>query len=301
MASGARGGAGVILAGKRILVTGVLTRNSIAYAVADEAQRAGAEVLLTSFGRLRRMTLRATRDLSVAPDVLELDVSRPEDFDNLAAELERRWGHVDGVLHSIAFAPPDSLGGNFVTAGIESASTAFQISAYSYKALACALLPLMREAPRGASIVGLDFDAAVAWPMYDWMGVAKGALESVNRYLARDLGPIGIRANLVAAGPVATAAASGIEGFDRVAEMWQVQAPLGWNVADATPVARSVCFLMSDWARAITGEILHVDGGFHAVGCPQPDAMRTYVERHLVDDGSGSEPGGPRAHAGSGP
>ena len=288
------------LEGKRILVTGVLTRNSIAYAVADEAQRAGAEVLLTSFGRLRRMTLRAARNLSVPPDVLELDVSRPEDFDSLAVELKGRWGHVDGVLHSIAFAPPDSLGGKFITAGIESATTAFQISAYSYKALACALLPLMRDAPSGASIVGLDFDAGVAWPMYDWMGVAKGALESVNRYLARDLGPSGIRANLVAAGPVATAAASGIEGFERVAEMWQVQAPLGWNIADATPVARSVCFLMSDWARAITGEILHVDGGFHAVGCPQPEAMRTYAERHLVDDASGSRPRGPEVMLGAG-
>ncbi len=267
----------MILAGKRILVTGVLTRNSIAYTVAAEAQRAGAEVILTSFGRLRRMTLRAARSLPVVPEVLELDVTRSEDFTTLAGELMRRWGYLDGALHSIAFAPADSLGGNFATAGVQSASTAFQISAYSYKALACALVPLMREAPEGGSIVGMDFDASVAWPMYDWMGVAKAALESVNRYIARDLGPVGIRANLVAAGPLATAAASGIEGFDRVADMWQVQAPLGWSTTDATPVARSVCFLLSEWARGITGEILHVDGGFHAVGCPEPAAMGTYL------------------------
>jgi enoyl-[acyl-carrier protein] reductase I len=267
----------MILAGKRILVTGVLTRNSIAYTVAAEAQQAGAEVILTSFGRLRRMTLRAARNLPVMPEVLELDVTRSEDFTTVGEELARRWGYVDGAVHSIAFAPPDSLGGNFATAGVESASTAFRISAYSYKALACALAPLMRKAPEGGSIVGMDFDASVAWPMYDWMGVAKAALESVNRYLARDLGPMGIRANLVAAGPVDTAAAGGIEGFERVADMWQLQAPLGWSTTDATPVARSVCFLLSDWARGITGEILHVDGGFHAVGCPEPAAMERYL------------------------
>jgi enoyl ACP reductase len=291
----------MILAGKRILVTGVLTRNSIAYTVAAEAQQAGAEVILTSFGRFRRMTLRAARNLPVMPEVLELDVTRPEDFTTLVAELTRRWGYVDGVLHSIAFAPADSLGGNFATAGVASASTAFQISAYSYKALACALVPLMREAPHGGSIVGMDFDASVAWPMYDWMGVAKAALESVNRYLARDLGPMAIRANLVAAGPVATAAAGGIEGFDRLADVWRVQAPLGWDTTDATPVARSVCFLLSEWARGITGEILHVDGGFHAVGCPEPAAMETYLQRH--GHGRSDEPDGEpssRAMASSG-
>lgn len=273
----------MILSGKRILITGVLTRHSIAFAVAAEAQRAGAEVILTSFGRMRRMTLQAARKLPTEPDVLELDVTRGEDFAALAQELERRWGHVDGAVHSIAFAPPDAIGGNFATAGVDSASAAFQISAYSYKALVSALLPLMRAAPAGASIVGMDFDASVAWPAYDWMGVAKAALESVNRYLARDFGPMGIRANLVAAGPLASTAADGIDGFDRLADMWQLQAPLGWDTTDATPVARTVCFLLSSWAAGITGEILHVDGGFHAVGCAPPAAMESYLQPRSAD------------------
>jgi meromycolic acid enoyl-[acyl-carrier-protein] reductase len=300
----------VILEGKRILITGVLTRNSIAFAVAAEAQRAGAEVILTSFGRMRRMTLRAARHLPTTPEVLELDVTRPEDFAALAEELAGRWSYLDGVVHSIAFAPPDAIGGNFATAGVESASTAFQVSAYSYKELACALVPLMQAAPAGAGIVGMDFDATVAWPGYDWMGVAKAALESVNRYLARDFGPMGIRANLLAAGPVASAAADVIEGFDRLADLWQLQAPLGWDATDATPVARSVCFLLSEWASGITGEILHVDGGFHAVGSAEPAALDMFLqgqdnERGDGPDGDGARPalavGGPRSGAGSAP
>ena len=282
----------MILAGKRILITGLLTRHSIAFAVAAEAQRAGAEVILTSFGRVRRMTLRAARKLPTMPEVLELDVTRAGDFAALSEELERRWGYLDGAVHSIAFAPPDAIGGNFATAGAESASTAFQVSAYSYKALVSALSPLMRAAPAGACAVGMDFDASVAWPAYDWMGVAKAALESVNRYLARDFGPAGIRANLVAAGPLASTAADGIEGFDRLADMWQLQAPLGWDITDPTPVARSVCFLLSEWASGITGEILHVDGGFHAVGCAPPAAMETYLQRRASESGERTQANG---------
>jgi enoyl-[acyl-carrier protein] reductase I len=255
----------VILDGKRLLITGVITKDSIAFHAARQAQEEGATVLLTSFGRVRRMTERTAKRLPEPVDVLELDVNRPEDLDALTAELGSRWGSVDGALHAIAFAPEDALGGRFMTAPAESALEAFRTSAFSLKALAAALEPLMGD--RG-SIVGLDFDASVAWPIYDWMGVAKAALESVNRYLARDLGPRGIRVNLVSAGPLGTLAARAIPGFEQLASLWREQAPLGWSVDDPSPVASAICFLLSDYARAVSGEILHVDGGFHAVGAP---------------------------------
>ncbi len=254
-----------MVAGKRLLITGVLTKGSIAYSVAERAQQEGAEILLTGFGRTRRMTERAAARLPDPPDVLELDVNNPDDFETLVAQLRERWGRVDGVLHAIAFAPGDALGGNFMSAPPESAELAFRTSAYSLKALAEALLPLMDD---GGSIVGMDFDATVAWPVYDWMGVAKAALESVSRYLARDLGESGVRVNLVSAGPVETPAAQGIPGFEQLAGLWEKQAPLGGEPSDPPPVADAVLFLLSDSARAITGEILHVDGGFHAMGAP---------------------------------
>ena len=231
--------------GKRLLVTGVITRRSIAYAVAERAQADGAELVLTSFGRARRLTERAAKSLPTAPDVLELDVNEPGDFE--------------------AFAPEDALGGRFLTAPPESAEAAFRTSAYSLKAMGQALAPLMEG---GGSLVGMDFDASRAWPIYDWMGVAKAALESVSRYLARDLGPQGVRVNLVSAGPLETVAAGSIPGFGDLAGLWGRQAPLGWDMTDPAPVADAVCFLLSDAARAITGEILHVDGGFHAMGAP---------------------------------
>jgi enoyl ACP reductase len=255
----------VILAGKRLLITGVITKDSIAFHAAEQAQREGAEILLTSFGRVKRMTERAAQRLGEPVDVLELDVNRPEDLDALTDSLRERWGRVDGVLHAIAFAPQDALGGGFMTAPAESAMAAFQTSAFSLKALAAAVAPLMES---GGSVVGLDFDASVAWPIYDWMGVAKAALESVSRYLARDLGPQGIRVNLISAGPLGTVAARGIPGFESLAELWRAQAPLGWDMEDPAPVASAICWLLSDYARAISGEIIHVDGGFHAVGAP---------------------------------
>ena len=255
----------MILAGKRLLITGVITKDSIAFHAAEQAQREGASVLLTSFGRVRRMTERAAQRLPEPVGVLELDVNNDSDLDALTTELGERWGCVDGIVHAIAFAPEDAIGGHFLTAPADSAIQAFQTSAFSLKALGAALAPLM---PRGSSIVGLDFDAAVAWPVYDWMGVAKAALESVSRYLARDLGPQGIRVNLVSAGPLGTVAARGIPGFERLAKLWPQQAPLGWDIEDPGPVAAAICFLLSDYARAISGEILHVDGGFHAVGAP---------------------------------
>ena len=260
----------MILDGKRIVVTGVVNRHSIAYSIAERAAAQGAEVVLTSFGRMRRMTERAARRLPGEPDVLELDVNSDDDLAALTRELSERWGRVDGGVHAIAHAPPDALGGNFVGAPRASAAAAFETSAYSLKALAEALAPLMESAngsgPRGGALVGLDFDASVAWPAYDWMGVAKAALESVSRYLARDLGPRGIRVNLVSAGPLSTPAAGGIPGFESLAETWSATAPLGWDRSDPGAVADAVTFLLSDLSRAISGEIVHVDGGVHAVG-----------------------------------
>jgi meromycolic acid enoyl-[acyl-carrier-protein] reductase len=264
----------LILAGKRLLITGVVDRHSIAFAIAARAQEEGAEVLLSSFGRVRRMTERAATRLPAPPDVLELDVNRDADLVALREELAGRWGGLDGAVHAIAFAPVDALGGDFLAAPRASAAAAFETSAYSLKALAEALAPLLAAKTEsgasgtpslGGSLVGLDFDASVAWPAYDWMGVAKAALESVGRYLARDLGPRGVRVNLIAAGPIRTAAASGIDGFADLAAVWPRQAPLGWRVDDPGPVADAACFLLSDLARATSGEILPVDGGAHAV------------------------------------
>jgi enoyl-[acyl-carrier protein] reductase I len=259
-----------MLDNKKLLITGVITRDSIAWEVARHAQEAGAEIVLTSFGRARRLTERAAKNLPQTADVLELDVNEPEHLTAVADELKDRWGRVDGILHAIAFAPEDALGGRFLQTPPESAITAFQTSAFSLKALAAAVADLYPES--GASIVGMDFDASVAWPVYDWMGVAKAALEATARYLARDLGPRGVRVNLVAAGPLGTVAARGIPGFEELAEMWSKQAPIGWNGEDAGPVADAVLFLLSDLARGITGEIMHVDGGFHAMGAPMTEA-----------------------------
>ena len=261
----------MILDRKRILVTGVVNRRSIAYAIAEAAQNAGAEVLLTSFGRVRRLTERAARGLPRTPDVLELDVNREQDFATLTSEIERRWGGIDGAVHAVAFAPEDALGGRFLETPRESASAAFETSAFSLKALAEALVPLLGP---GGSLVALDFDASVAWPIYDWMGVSKAALEAVARYLARDLGPGGVRVNLISAGPLETVAAGGIPGFRELADRWESQAPLGWDVTDPVPVAETALFLLSDLSRRITGEILHVDGGYHAMGAPVGNGQR---------------------------
>jgi enoyl ACP reductase len=269
----------VILEGKRIVVTGVMDRHSIAFAIAERAQAQGAEVILTSFGRARRMTERAAKRLPTTPDVLELDINRDEDLAALTDTLRDRWGRVDGAVHAIANAPADALGGNFLGAPRESAKLAFETSAYSLKALTEALMPLFGASsngvPAGGAVLGLDFDASVAWPAYDWMGVSKAALESVGRYLARDLGPHGVRVNLISAGPVKTAAAGGIPGFGLLAESWRQGAPLGWDVTDPTPVADAAVFLLSDLSRGISGEIVHVDGGFHALGAPMAAGSET--------------------------
>lgn len=254
----------MLLEGKKLVVTGVLTDASIAFSVARAAQEHGAEMVLTSFGRPMRLTERSARRLPDPPDVLELDVTNADHFSALTAELERRWGRVDGVVHAIGFAPEACLGGDILKAGWEDVATALRVSAYSLKALTAAALPLMKD--DGGSVVALDFDATQAWPQYDWMGVAKAALESTARYLARDLGPNGVRVNLVCAGPLRTVAAKSIPGFDSFEEAWKARAPLGWDVGDAEPVARACVALLSDLFPATTGEMLHVDGGYHAVG-----------------------------------
>jgi enoyl ACP reductase len=250
----------MLLDGKRILITGVLNDASIAFSVARRAQEEGAEVVLTSFGRIMSLTKRAAKRLPSEPEIIELDVSNTDD---LAALTERVGGRVDGVLHAIGFAPESCLGGGFLDAPWEDVAVALQVSAYSLKSLSVAALPMME---RGGSIVGLDFDNTQAWPIYDWMGVAKSAFESTARYLARYLGPQGIRVNLVSAGPVRTMAARSIPGFEHFEEVWAQRAPLGWDVKDPEPVAKACIALLSDLFPATTGEMLHVDGGFHAVG-----------------------------------
>ncbi|HEY8638696.1 MAG TPA: enoyl-ACP reductase FabI [Solirubrobacteraceae bacterium] len=256
-----------LLADRRLLVTGVLTDRSIAFAVAEAAQREGAEVVLTGFGRGLRITQRIAGRLPRPADVLELDITDEAHLAAVADELDDRWGALDGVLHAIAFAPPDALGGDFLATPAASAEQAFTVSAFSLKSLAAAMLPLLQRGTH-AGIVGLDFDASVAWPAYDFAGVSKAALEAVSRYLARDLGPHGVRSNLVSAGPLETVAAGAIPGFDQLAGAWEAQAPLGWDTQDPSAVAEACLWLLSERSRAVTGEILHVDGGYHAMGAP---------------------------------
>jgi enoyl-[acyl-carrier protein] reductase I len=264
----------MLLEGKRLVITGVLTDDSIAWHTARIALEEGAEIVLTGFGRGMSLTQRVAGRLPGNPDVIELDINDPAHMDALAADLTDRWGRVDGALHAIAFAPADALGGVFLDTPAESAATAFTTSAFSYKTLAVGLLPLMRAAG-GGSLVTLDFDNSQAWPAYDWMGVAKSALQSVTRYLARDLGAYNIRVNAVSAGPLATVAAKNIPGFALFNDVWKDRAPLGWDTADPDPVARMVAILLSDWAPMTSGEIIHVDGGFHAIAAapsrPSPD------------------------------
>jgi enoyl-[acyl-carrier protein] reductase I len=255
-----------ILEGKKLLITGVLTDQSIAFHVARLAQEQGATVVLSSFGRALSITNRIAGRLPTPVPVVELDVTDP---DHLAALQDRLSMHVDsldGVLHSIAFAPEAALGGNFLNTEWPDVATAVQVSAFSLKSLAMACLPLMTGEGRTSSVVGLTFDASVAWPKYDWMGVAKAALESTSRYLARDLGPQGVRCNIVAAGPIKTVAAKSIPGFDEFEAVWNTRSPIGWDLSDPEPAARACVALLSDWFPKTTGEIVHVDGGVHAIG-----------------------------------
>jgi enoyl ACP reductase len=252
-----------LLDGKRILVTGVLTDQSIAFQVARLAQEEGAVVVLTSFGRTMGLTRRSAGRLPQPAEIIELDVTSSDDLDALAGRVREHVDSLDGVLHSIGFAPEAALGGRFLQTTWDDVSTAVHVSAYSLKALAVAARPLLGP---GSAIVGLDFDATVAWPKYDWMGVAKAAFESTARYLARDLGPHGIRVNLVAAGPIRTMAAKSIPGFDEFEDVWNTRAPLSWDLDDPVPAARACVALMSDWFPATTGEIVHVDGGVHSQG-----------------------------------
>jgi meromycolic acid enoyl-[acyl-carrier-protein] reductase len=255
----------MLLEGKRLLITGVLTQQSIAFAAARAVQEQGGQIVLTNFGRTVSITQKVARRLPDPPDVLEMDANDEEQIAAVREELTARWGRLDGFLHAIAFAPQDALGGNFLHTPWESVATAIQTSAYSLKAIAAGMLPLLEAAER-PSIVSLDFDGQVAWPVYDWMGVAKAGLEAVTRYLARDLGPKGIRVNTVSAGPIKTMAGKGIPGFERIGGTWERRAPLGWDIDDPTPVGNTIAFLLSALSDGISGEVIHVDGGFHAMG-----------------------------------
>lgn len=270
----------MLLQGKKLLITGVLTPQSIAFKVAQLAQAQGAELLLTSFGRPMSLTQRTAKKLSPVPDVLELDVTNPAHFPALHDTLKQRWGRLDGVLHAIAFAPEDALGGRFLTTPWDSVMQAFRVSAFSLKELSAALAPLF---DKGGGIVTLDFDnSSQAWPLYDWMGVCKAGLEAIVRYLARDLGPKKIRVNALAAGPIATIAAKGIPGFKYLENKWGEQAPLGWDARDEVcvdAVARTACVLMSDWMPSTTGELVRVDGGYHAIGAPPVDLAAIDAEK----------------------
>jgi enoyl-[acyl-carrier protein] reductase I len=252
-----------LLEGRSILVTGVLTESSIAYAVARRAQLEGAEVLLSSYGRAARITRNIAERLPGKAPVIELDVTSEADLGVLPERVLEHCQRLDGVLHAVAFAPQSALGGEFLNTPWPDVATTMHVSAYSLKALTMACLPVLA---RPAAVVGLDFDASTAWPGYDWMGVAKAALESVTRYLSRELGPRGVRVNLVAAGPLRTKAATSIPGFTGFESAWRGRAPLGWDVTDADPVARACVALMSDWFPSTSGEVIHVDGGFHATG-----------------------------------
>jgi enoyl-[acyl-carrier protein] reductase I len=252
-----------LLDDKKLLITGVLTDDSIAFGVAKAAQEEGAEIVLTGFGRAQRLTERTARKLPDPPDVLELDISNAEHRDALHTELADRWGRVDGALHAIGFAPEACLGDDFFGATWDDVSVAVEVSAYSLRSLADIVTPLMTQ---GGSLVGLTFDASVAWPAYNWMGMAKAAMESLNRYLARELGPQQIRSNLVAAGPVKTIAAKSIPGFARFEDEWATRAPLGWDVTDSSAVAKACVALLSDLFPQTTGQIIHVDGGYSIIG-----------------------------------
>ncbi|MSO43187.1 MAG: enoyl-[acyl-carrier-protein] reductase FabI [Candidatus Planktophila sp.] len=253
-----------ILDGKKILVTGVLTDASIAFHIARIAQEQGADVILSSYGRVLSLTTRIAGRLPKPAPIVQLDVTNTEDLNALESRVREHFPNgLDGVVHSIGFAPEAALGGNFLNTSWEDVSTALHVSAYSLKALTMAARPLFSG---GGSVVGLDFDAAVAWPKYDWMGVAKAALESTSRYLARDLGAENIRVNLIAAGPIRTMAAKSIPGFEEFVKVWNERSPLLWDVTDPVPAAQATVALLSDWFPKTTAEIIHVDGGLHAMG-----------------------------------
>lgn len=268
----------MLLQGKKIVITGVLTPQSLAFSVAEQAQKEGAEIVLTGVGRSLSLTQRSAKRLDPVPEVIELDVTQPEHFTQLTRTLKERWGVVHGALHAVAYAPDDALGGNFLQTPWESVATAMRISVFSLKELAAACLPLMTQ---GGALVTLDFDnSRSAWPIYDWMGVCKAGLEATVRYLARDLGPKNIRVNAVSAGPLTTMAAKGIPGFFTLERNWDKQAPLKWNSREGhASVAKAAVVLLSDYFDQTTGDMVHVDGGYHAIGAPSEEAFQEEVRK----------------------
>jgi enoyl-[acyl-carrier protein] reductase I len=261
-----------LLEGKRVLIAGVLTEASIGFAAAKVAQQEGAQVVISSFGRALPITRRIAKRLPTEAPIVELDVNDDEHLATLSDRLREHVDGLDGVVHAIAFAPQEALGDGFAEVEWEHVATAIRVSTWSFAALARAVSPLLAER---SALVGLDFDASAAWPAYGWMGVAKAGLESCARYLARELGPRGVRVNLVAAGPLRTMAAKSIPGFEQFEDAWDGQSPLGWDVNDVEPAGRACVALLSDWFPATTGEIVHVDGGFHAIGYESPQPVET--------------------------
>jgi len=252
------------LAGKKILITGVLSERSIAYGVAQACRREGASLAFTYVNdELKDRVVRIAAEFGTVP-VLPCDVARDDDIDALFASLRAEWGALDGLLHAIAFAPRESLSGDFLNGLSRNAfATAHDVSSYSLAALAKGARPLMQG--RNGSLVTLTYLGALrALPSYNVMGLAKASLEANVRYLASCLGPEGIRANGISAGPIKTLAAAGIGGFSKILRFVEKNAPLRRNVS-IEEVGNVAAFLFSDLASGVTGDIIYVDSGFSIV------------------------------------
>jgi enoyl-[acyl-carrier protein] reductase I len=260
-----------LLSDHRILVTGVLTDDSLAFGIAKRALEEGATVALSGAGRGLSLTKRTARKLAEfgeVGEIIELDVTDPQQVEAAAAELTTRFGRLDGLVHAIGMAPQSCLGNGMFVAPFEDVAIALHISTYSLAALVGTFRPLLQksEALGGASVIALDFDGSRAYPMYDWMGVMKAGLESLGRYLAKEVGPDRIRVNMLAAGPIRTVAAKSIPGFSQFEDTWSDKAPLGWDVYDSSAVADTAVAMLSPLLRGTTASVVYVDGGYHSMG-----------------------------------
>ncbi len=260
-----------LLAGKKILVTGLLSNRSIAYGVARAAQREGAELAFTYQNeRFKARVEEMARELG-SDIALPCDVASDEEIAGLFAALGKRWDGLDGLVHAIAFAPREAIAGDFLDGlSREAFRVAHDVSSYSFPALAKAALPMMQG--RKASLVTLTYlGAERVLPNYNTMGLAKASLEAAVRYLAASLGPRGIRVNGISAGPIKTLAASGIAGFGKILKFVEEHAPLRRNVT-TEDVGNAAAFLLSELAGGVTGEVLYVDYGFRNVVAGIPTA-----------------------------
>jgi enoyl-[acyl-carrier protein] reductase I len=258
-----------ILAGKRGLILGVANTRSIAWGIAKAAREAGAELALTFQGESLEKRVRPLAQELDAHVVGHCDVTEPATLDAAFAEVERLWGGLDFVVHCVAFSDKDELTGRYVDTSAENFAQSLYISCYSFTAVAQRAEKLMRD---GGSMLTLTYYGAEKWmPHYNVMGVAKAALEASVRYLAADLGSKNIRVNAISAGPIKTLAASGIGDFRYILKWNEYNAPLRRTVT-IDEVGESAAYLLSPMARGVTGEILHVDAGYHIVGMKHPEA-----------------------------